>query len=300
MSEVAIVTELLGKKFGSHWAVKSLNLKISQGSVYGLLGRNGAGKSTTMDLLSGVLKATEGSAVILGHNLARERGRIVNEIAYINQAKTLYGHLTVDRMVQLARGLSRNWSEALAAKYIKLPGKSRISSLSKGQAVQLAFGLAAARRARVLLIDEPTANLDPIAVQRVLRGLIEDCVAEGATVLIASHQLDEIAQVCDRAGLLEDGHLLHEVAVDDIDAMYRVITAVQESADVTGPGIIKSRRVNGTARYLVCGSVPEITGRLTSGGAKILDVRPATLRTLYMELLDDAEETSGLQQEMHS
>jgi ABC-type multidrug transport system ATPase subunit len=300
MNELAIVTELLGKKFGSHWAVKSLNLKVPQGSVYGLLGRNGAGKSTTMDLLSGLLKPTEGSAAIMGRNLATDRGRIANEIAYVDQSKILYSHLTVDRMLELARRLSPNWSEALAAKYIKLPGKSRIRSLSKGQGVQLAFGLAAARRARILLIDEPTANLDPVAVQHVLRGLIEDCVSEGTTVLVASHQLEEIAQVCDRAGLLEDGHLLHEVGIEDINDSYRVITAIQDSAHVIGPGILKTRRVNGMARYLVCGSVPEITAKLTSSGAKILDVQPATLRTLYLELLDDAEEKPSSQQEINS
>jgi ABC-2 type transport system ATP-binding protein len=301
MDEMAVITESLGKKFNARWAVRSLNLMISQGSVYGLLGRNGAGKTTTLDLLSGQLKPTEGGAFIFGHKLASERGLIANEIAYVDQAKTLYNHLTVGRMTELARGLSPNWSKALAAKHIQLPGDSRIGNLSKGQRAQLAFGLAAARRARLLLVDEPTANLDPIAVQSVLRSLIEDCVSEGATVLIASHQLEEAAQVCDRAGLLDRGHLLHEVSLEEIEVSYRVITALDENPATTGiPDIIRARRKNGTSRYLVCGSVPDIAAGLTARGAKILDVQPATLRTLYLELLDEtSDHVGGAAEKLH-
>ena len=207
MSEMAISTESLGKRFGTRWAIRTLDLKISEGCVYGLLGRNGAGKSTTLDLLAGLTKPTDGDALIFGHSSATDRGMVAQEIAYVDQAKTLYEYLTVGQMMEFAQALAPRWSETLASKHIRLPKESRIRSLSKGQRVQLAFGLAAARRPRLLLIDEPTANLDPIAVQCVLRGLIEDCVAEGATVLMASHELEEVAQVCDRVGLLHDGHL---------------------------------------------------------------------------------------------
>jgi ABC-2 type transport system ATP-binding protein len=288
MSEMAVTTQSLGKRFGRQWAIRALDLKVPQGCVYGLLGRNGAGKSTTMDLLTSLLKPTEGGAFILGHSLATERSLIASEISYVDQAKTLYDYLTVGQMMELARGLATRWSETLAAKHIKLPGASRIRSLSKGQRVQLAFGLAAARRARLLLVDEPTANLDPVAVQRVLRGLIEDCVAEGTTVLIASHDLEEVAQVCDRVGLLERGRLRHEVSLEDMETNYRVITVLHENPGMAGtPDIISVRRIDGTARYLVRGSVPDISAGLTAKGAKILDVQPATLRTLYLELLDD-------------
>lgn len=288
MSEMAVTTESLGKRFGAQWAIRALDLKIPQGCVYGLLGRNGAGKSTTMDLLAGVLKPSEGGCFILGHSLATERGLAANEVAYVDQAKTLYDHLTVGHMMEFARGLAPRWSEALAAKHIKLPGASRIRNLSKGQRVQLAFGLAAARRSRLLLVDEPTVNLDPVAVQSVLRGLIEDCVAEGATVLIASHELEEVAQVCERAGLLERGHLRHEVTLEDMEMNYCVITALQENPGTPAiPDIISARHIDGTARYVVRGSVPDITAGLTARGARILDVQPATLRTLYLELLGD-------------
>lgn len=295
MSEMAVTTELLGKRFGGHWAIRALDLKIPQGCVYGFLGRNGAGKSTTMDLLTGLLKPTEGDAFILGHRLATERSVVTSEIAYVDQAKTLYDYLTVGQMMEFARALAPLWSQALATKHIKLPSASRIRNLSKGQRVQLAFGLAAARRPRLLLIDEPTADLDPVAVQRVLRGLIEDCVAEGATVLIASHELEEVAQVCDRVGLLDGGHLRHEVSLEDLEMNYRVITAFHQKADTAGmPGIISMRRIDGTARYLVRGSVPDITAGLTARGAKILDVQPATLRTLYLELLDDTSDSADI------
>lgn len=288
MSEMAVVTQSLGKRFGAQWAIRALDLKIPQGCVYGMLGRNGAGKSTTLDLLAGLLKPTEGDASILGHRLATERGLITNEIAYVDQEKTLYDHLTVRQMVELARGLAQQWSEALAVKHIKLPGASLVRNLSKGQRAQLAFGLAAARRSRLLLVDEPTANLDPVAVQGLLRGLIEDCVAEGATVLIASNELEEVAQVCDHVGLLDHGHLRLELSLEDMEMNYRVITAFDENPSTSGiPEIISVRRIDGTARYLVRGRVPDISAGLTAKGARIVDVQPATLRTLYMELLDD-------------
>jgi len=128
-------------------------------------------------------------------------------------------------------------------------------------------------------------------VQRVLRGLIEDCVAEGATVLIASHELEEVAQVCDRVGVLRDGHLRHEVSLEDLEMNYRVFTVLHENPGMVEiTGIISARRVEGASRYLVRGSVPNISAELTARGANILDVQPATLRTLYLELLDDTSE----------
>ena len=287
MSELAVTTHSLGKRFGARWAIRALDLNIPQGCVYGLLGRNGAGKSTTMDLLTGLLKPTEGDSFILGHRLSSERRLVANEVAYLDQAKTLYNHLTVDQMTALARGLSPRWNDTLAAKHIKLPAKSYIRNLSAGQRVQLAFGLAAARRPRLLLLDEPTVNLDAIGVQSVLHSIIEDCVTEGTTVLIASHELEEIAQVCDRVGFLEQGHLRHEVSLEDLELKYRVITALQGNPDVTGiPGIINVRCIHGTTRYLVRGSMSDISAGLNARGAKILDVQPATLRTLFLELLN--------------
>jgi ABC-type multidrug transport system ATPase subunit len=134
-------------------------------------------------------------------------------------------------------------------------------------------------------------------VQRLLHSLIEDCVAEGATVLIASHQLEEVAQVCDRAGLLERGRLFHEVSLEDMEMNYRVITALDANPGAAGmPDVISVRNLDGAARYLVRGSVPDITAGLTAKGARILDVQPATLRTVYLELLDDSAEPLTLQQ----
>lgn len=291
MPEIAISTESLGKRFGAQWALRALNLKIPHGGVYGLLGRNGAGKSTTFDLLTGLLKPTEGEVLILGHKLSNKRAPVMNEITYVDQAKTLYDYLTVTQMMALARRLAPRWSEALAAKYVKLAGASRIRNLSAGQRAQLAFGLAAARRSRLLLLDEPTASLDPVAVQSVLRGLIEDCVAEGTTVLIASHELEEVAQVCDRVGLLERGHLRYEVSLEEIETSYHVIITLHQTPSTEEPReTISVRRRQDTAHYLVRGNVHDISAELTAKGAKILDVQPATLRTLFLEFLDDTDD----------
>lgn len=288
MSDLAIVTEGLGKKLGNLWVLRGFDLHVPQGCVYGLVGRNGSGKSTVMNLLAGLLTPEEGSCLINGHRPEVERRQVATELTYVDQAKTMYGHLTVGQMIGFARGLSPNWSVGLATKYVRIPLHARIRDLSREERVQLSYGLAAARRTPILLIDEPTANLDPITVQEMLRALIQDCVAEGSTVLIASHEMEEMSQVCERIGLLQAGELRHEVTVEDIADDYGVITSIQPPVEVAEiPDILRVRWLNGAVRYLVKSHRNDVAAQLVSRGAKILEIQSVSLRSLYLELLDD-------------
>ncbi|HKF49530.1 MAG TPA: ABC transporter ATP-binding protein [Terracidiphilus sp.] len=288
MGEPAVVARQLGKKLGMSWVLRGLDMEVPHGCVYGLVGRNASGKSTMLNLLAGLLAADEGSCLIHGHDPSARRRETASHITYVDQAKTMYGHLTVGQMIGFMRGLSPNWSAAIAAKYIRVPAETRVRALSKEGRVQLAYGLAAARRTPILMIDEPTTNLDPVAVQQILRSLIQDCVSEGSTVLIASHELEEMSQVCERIGVLHGGKLCHEFLLEDIVSNCGVITALQPLVEVAGiADILRARPLQGSVRYLVKKNCREVAAELATRGVKILDVQSVTLRSLYVELLED-------------
>lgn len=132
MNETAVATQSLGKRFAKNWAVRDLTLEIPAGGVFGLLGRNGAGKTTVFALLTGLLKPTQGDAVIFGHSIETERKHVLNSVGYVDEEKTLYGYLRVGQMLELAKGLAPRWSDQLAAKHVRVPVEKRVRDLSRG------------------------------------------------------------------------------------------------------------------------------------------------------------------------
>src|SRR6266403_1533177 len=194
MSEAAIVTEGLSKSFGAQAAVSELSLRIQAGAVYGFLGRNGAGKTTTMRMLLGLVRPTKGSARALGLDPAKEAElmRILERVAFVPQRKQLYGWATPAEMVRMNKGFFPRWSDdgaAQLAQRLEIPMKTEFKKLSIGNQSKVALLLALAQEAEVLILDEPTAGLDPVMVDEILRLLIasgEGLPAVSSTNLVSA------------------------------------------------------------------------------------------------------------------
>jgi len=291
MSDAAILTEGLSKSFGAQAAVSELNLRIQPGAVYGFLGRNGAGKTTTMRMLLGLVRPTKGSARVLGLDPTREAElmRILERVAFVSQRKQLYGWATPAELVQMNKAYFPRWSDDAAARLagrLEIPMKMAFKKLSIGNQSKVALLLALAQGAEVLILDEPTAGLDPVMVDEILRTLIEDHVSQGRTIFVSSHHLGEVEQICDWVGILEEGRLLLESRLEEIRQEFRLVIASGEGLPAATSADVVSATTDGRfRRFVVSREAERFAAELRGQGATILEISPLGLRELFLHLV---------------
>lgn len=216
--ELAIVTDKLTKKFGALVAVDGLDLRVRRGEIYGFLGPNGAGKTTTIRMLCGVLKPTSGAGAVLGLDIMKDAESIKARIGYMSQRFSLYDDLTVYEnadfyasIYDVPRSERRaRVEEALAVAGLGGRARQLAGTLSGGQKQRLALGCALIHKPELLLLDEPTAGVDPVSRQAFWASLYE-LAAAGTTVLVTTHYMDE-AERCHRVGFIFGGKLVAEGA----------------------------------------------------------------------------------------
>ncbi len=291
MSDRAIFTESLGKSFGAQVAVSELNLQIQTGAVYGFLGRNGAGKTTTMRMLLGLVRPTKGSARVLGLDPNRESElmRILERVAFVPQRKQLYPWATPTELVRINKGFFPRWSDESAARLaqrLEIPMHMAFKKLSIGNQSKVALLLALAQEAEMLILDEPTAGLDPVMVDEILRTLIEDHVSQGRTIFLSSHHLGEVEQICDWVGILEEGRLLLEARLEDVRQEYRLVIASGENLPATLSSDVVSATNDGRfRRYVLAREADRFAAELRGQGGAILEISPIGLRELFLLLV---------------
>ena len=291
MSEWAISTENLSKSFGAQTAVSELNLQIQPGAVYGFLGRNGAGKTTTMRMLLGLMRPTKGSARVLGLDPTNEADlmRILERVAFVPQRKQLYPWATPEEQVRMNRSFFPRWSDETAARLaqrLDIPMKTIFKKLSIGNQSKVALLLALAQEAEVLVLDEPTAGLDPVIVDEILRTLVEDHISQGRTIFLSSHHLGEVEQICDWVGILEEGRLLLESRLEEIRQEFRLVIVSGEGLPVAPSTHVVSATSDGRFhRYVLAREAERFAAELRGQGANILEISPLGLRELFLHLV---------------
>ena len=224
--ELAVRTQGLRKVFGNLVAVESLDLEIRRGEVFGLLGPNGSGKTTTIRILCGLLAPTSGEAIVAGFDVVRQPEAVRRRIGYMSQLYGLYDDLTVVENMRFysamyglrGREQHQRLEELLDYLALREHGSKLASQLSGGLKQRLALACAIAHRPDVLFLDEPTAGVDP-ASRRVFWRLIYELAAAGTTVLVTTHYMDE-AERCQRLGFLSRGHLIALGTVAEITAAF--------------------------------------------------------------------------------
>ena len=210
----AIVAEKLTRRFGSFVAVDEVSFVVPRGSVFGLLGANGAGKSTTIRMLCGLLAPSGGRARVAGFDVASEAESIKRSIGYMSQKFSLYEDLTVRENIEFYSGLygipknrvHRESDRVLALTGLGERSRELAKELPGGYRQRLALGCALLHRPQLLFLDEPTAGVDPLA-RRIFWDIIYDLTAAGATVLVTTHYLDE-AEYCSTVSLMRDGRMV--------------------------------------------------------------------------------------------
>jgi ABC-2 type transport system ATP-binding protein len=251
-----------GKRYRRRtWALRGVDLAVPEGSITALVGPNGSGKSTLIRSWIGFERPTEGSLLTGGVDPRRDRKGAVARVGYVPQSPSLYGGLTIADHIALAVTLRDGFDPDLAAGHVErlsIPLTARAGELSGGEQAQIGLALALGTRARILLLDEPLASLDPLARREFLHVLVEAVRAEGHTALLSSHVITDIEQACDRLIVLGKGHTLLDVSIAEALAHHRVVDGS------SGPVIAAERMV---------GSFPSPGGEPMT----LVKVRPAEL-----------------------
>jgi ABC-2 type transport system ATP-binding protein len=212
-----ITTHRLTKYYDGHCALDSLDLRVAQGTVYGLLGRNGAGKTTAIKMLLGMAQPSYGRAELLGEDSAHLRPETRARIAYLAEGHPLYRWMTIGQAVNFTRAFYARWDQHLLEQildHFELLPKRRIRRLSRGQQAQVALALAVATDPELLILDDPTLGLDTVVRRDFLESLIQIIQRRGRTILFSSHILGDVERVADRIGVLVDGVLRVDCPTD--------------------------------------------------------------------------------------
>ena len=287
MTELAIETRDLVKRYGSVGAVDGLSLSVPRGAVYALVGRNGSGKTTTIRMLLDLSLPDAGTARVLGMDCHAERVKVLERVGYVSD-RPLLGGWTGEQLVRFNRGFYPRWSDELVARYVRvfdIPMKQKFRNLSRGNQTKMWLLLALAQQPDVLILDEPTAGLDPVVTDQLLRVLVEDVAAEGRTVFMSSHHLSEVERIADWVGMIDKGKLLLEAPMEELRAKFRRIQ-VAGVAETAPAAAMRVRRSGGSTEYVVRDGAEEFVDSLEREGATVLQSSPMNLSEIFLECLD--------------
>jgi ABC-2 type transport system ATP-binding protein len=292
MTNIPVIeTNDLNKSYGQVAAVRALSLSIKPHQITAFLGLNGAGKSTTIRMLLGMIRPSSGTGKVLGHRIddANESVCLRRKVAYVSENKQLYDYMTVEQIIRFTRPFYPDWSldrERRLLKAYELPLKRRIKSLSKGMRTKLALLLALARKPELLILDEPSEGLDPIGIELMLESLVAQN-SEGTTVFFSSHQIPEVERIADHVCLLHQGSLVLDASLDDMRQSYRqidlVFPSVPNESDVRVAGVESIRASGRQMSVVVSRNAEMLIERAHDLHASSVEVSPIGLREIFLQ-----------------
>ena len=271
--------------------VSRLNMRVPRGAVYGFLGPNGSGKTTSIRLLLGLLKADGGSITVLGEEMPKHYPSVLSRTGYVPERPHLYASLTVQEAMDLHRAFyptwDQKWADELLAEFYLKPER-KLSVLSKGESGKVMMLLALAQKPELLVLDEPTDGLDPVARRDILGAVLSYVTDANATVLISSHLVHELERICDWVGVMDEGQLIAELQMQDFkNGLKRLRVSSAPAELVNAPFTVLSRdRTNGVVeQLLVRGWAPGMQDYLAGAGATVREVIDLDLEEGFVEML---------------
>ncbi len=241
MTDTAIEAYALTKRFGRRQALRGCSFRLPAGRVCAVVGPNGAGKSTLLSLVAGLDRPGGGTLTVLGTSPAEARARV----AYVAQDKPLHPRLSIADTLRLGAELNPGrWDMAVAERVLAggaLDPGARVRTLSGGQRTRVALALALGKRAELLLLDEPMADLDPLARHQLMGTLMAEAAEHGTTVVMSSHIVGELADACDHLLLVSDGQVRLGGGIDDLVTAHALVTGARPAADLAPHTVIESR-----------------------------------------------------------
>ena len=276
----------LRKTFDGFTALDDLTLTVPDGAVYGLVGPNGAGKSTVIRHITGIFRPDSGT-VTVGGEPVYENTAVKQTIAYIPDDIFYFPSANLTDMANFYGGIYPDFDRALYEELRQsfgLDPKSQLRRFSKGMQKQAAFLLAIASRPRVLVLDEPVDGLDPVMRRQVWGLMLQDVAQRGTTVLVSSHNLRELEDVCDHVGILHKGKMLLERTLDELqDNVVKAQVVFREGTDLPGDLKVLHRAHSGKVETVILrGSQERISAALAAVNPIFYDLVPLTLEEVFV------------------
>ncbi len=292
MTNIPVIeTNDLSKSYRQVKAVRDLSFSVKPHQITAFLGLNGAGKSTTIRMLLGMIRPSGGTGQVLGHRIDDENESVAlrRKVAYVSENKQLYDYMTVEQIIRFTRPFYPDWrldrERTLLAAY-QLPTNRRIKSLSKGMRTKLALLLALSRKPELLILDEPSEGLDPIGIELMLESLVAQN-SEGTTVFFSSHQIPEVERIADHVCMLHRGSLVLDASLEDMRQSYRqidlVFPSLPDESDVRLAGVESIRATGRHMSVVVSRNAEMVIERAHDLHASSVEVSPVGLREIFLQ-----------------
>ena len=288
--DAVVETTALTKRYGSVMALADCDLALPRGKVTGLVGPNGAGKTTLIHLAIGLLRPTAGIVRVFGHDSTREILKILPHVGFVAQDRPLYRDLTIQESLELGRRLNERWDADYALARVRrfgLPLSRKIKTLSTGQRAHVATSLALGKRPELILLDEPVANLDPIARLALLEELMSVVAEDGLTVIFSANALADVERVCEHIVILVNGR--PRLAGDTEELIQSHVVAIgprTQGVSAMDGELIEAHHAERQTIRLLRGQGPS---RVDDGTI----VRPATLEEIVLGYMRPAMEVAA-------
>jgi ABC-2 type transport system ATP-binding protein len=294
MTDLAIQLSGVSKKY-RYFTLDKIDLELPRGQIMGLIGANGAGKSTTIRILMGLVHQDSGEARVLGHRMPAEQVAAKWDIGFASEDMRLYDSMTLAWHVNFIRSIYSGWDAAYAQLLLKrfgLRADQTIKGLSHGQRVKSALLLVLARKPKLLVLDEPTTGLDPVARHEILRELTDVMADEGRSILFSSHNTQDVEQISDRITFIDRGRIIDSMDKEAyLDRWRRLRLEVPSGIDLPAlPGIIGVQQRGRLAVATANAFVPDLANAYERTGARVQHIEHMTLEEIFVANVEHSRE----------
>src|SRR5258708_10180976 len=286
MTDTVLSTDSLTKRYGKRVAVEALSLEVNRGDIFGFLGHNGAGKSTTIRMVLGLIRPTSGSAKLVGHDIKTERAKALSRVGAIVEAPAFYDNLTGLQNLKVLSSMSGGCSKDRIAEVLDIVGLSGreddpVGVYSHGMRQRLGIGQALLPNPELVILDEPTDGLDPQGIREVRELILRLRDELRLTVFLSSHLLYEIEQICNRVAILRDGVMLYQgdvaTLIDEEKTVKLTVDRIEEAIEFLLQSDSLSLERNGdNSVYLKVSDdqIPKLNQMLVSHGFQVSELSP--------------------------
>jgi ABC-2 type transport system ATP-binding protein len=294
MTDLAIQLSGVSKKY-RYFTLDKIDLELPRGQIMGLIGANGAGKSTTIRILMGLVHQDSGEARVLGHRMPAEQVAAKWDIGFASEDMRLYDSMTLAWHMNFIRSIYSGWDAAYAQLLLKrfgLRADQTIKGLSHGQRVKSALLLVLARKPKLLVLDEPTTGLDPVARHEILRELTDVMADEGRSILFSSHNTQDVEQISDRITFIDRGRIIDSMDKEAyLDRWRRLRLEVPSGIDLPAlPGIIGVQQRGRLAVATANAFVPDLAKAYERTGARVQHIEHMTLEEIFVANVEHSRE----------
>jgi ABC-2 type transport system ATP-binding protein len=285
----AVVTDRLTKRFGKKLALDGVSAHIPVGSVFGLMGPNGVGKTTFVRCLLNLINPTSGKMRVLGFDAERESVEVRRRTGHVAALQSLWEWMTVQEFVDFVASCFPHWNAASVSSFLErvaIDSKQKIGTLSRGQRTMAALGAAIGHEPQLLILDEALTGLDPISRRDVLESIIDVMHLEGRTVIITGQDIADLERICDHIGFLIKGKLFYEGPLEALKARVKRIMIQHPCGlpPVIPAGVLRVNASERETQFTVSNFTPELLDELAAPG-RVVQAMEVSLENIFVDLV---------------